>query len=168
MRVLVLPFLFWAAFAQAPDFQRDVRPILSKRCFACHGPDEEGRKAGVRLDNFEGAAKVKSRIIARVTHATRPMPPVGPRLTEVEVSTLKKWIEEGALFTNHWAYQKPQHSPIPKGTDWVRNPIDAFVLARLEKEHLAPSKEADKNTLARRAALDLTGLPPDAALLARF
>ena len=162
----------WALYAQSPppDFQRDVRPILSKRCFACHGPDEEGRKAGVRLDQFETASKLKTRIIARVTHASRPMPPVGPRLTEAEVSTLRQWIDSGMAYTNHWAYEKPKRPPTPavKATAWVRNPIDAFVLARLEKEGLQPSPQADKPTLARRAALDLTGLPPDPAMLAKF
>ncbi len=178
MRWLCLPLVIFPALAQV-NFQAEIRPLLSKRCLACHGPDEHGRMAGIRLDTREGATtknaivpgdSATSRVIARVTHATRPMPPSGPRLTEAEVDALKRWIDAGANYAAHWAYEKPIRPAIPAtvAKSWVRNPIDAFVLARLEKQNLKPSPPADAATLARRAALDLTGLPPDPALLARY
>lgn len=157
------------AFAQAPEFQRDIRPLLGKKCVACHGPDEQARQAGLRLDTFEGATKTKaiipgdsakSRLLARVTHATRPMPPSGPHLTETEIGLLRKWIDAGAVYTNHWAYEKPKR---PAETS-----IDALILAKLKTQNLTPSKEADRATLARRAALDLIGVPPESAVLAAF
>ena len=167
-------WIFWfglatGAFAQTPDFQRDIRPLLGKKCVACHGPDEQARQAGLRLDTFDGATKTKaiipgdsakSRILARVSHATRPMPPTGPRLSETEVGLLRKWIDGGAVYTNHWAYQKPKR---PAGSS-----IDSFIQAKLTTHRLTPSKEADRATLARRAALDLIGVPPEAAVLAAY
>jgi len=157
------------AFAQEPDFQRDIRPLLGKKCLACHGPDEQSRQAGLRLDTFDGATKTKSiipgdssksRLLARVTHATRPMPPTGPRLTETEIGLLRKWIDGGAAYTNHWAYEKPKR---PAETS-----IDVLVLARLKSRSLTFSKEADRPTLARRAALDLIGVPPESAALTAY
>lgn len=164
------------AQAQAPvDYQRDIRPILAKRCIACHGPDEHGRQANFRLDTRDGATgksggyagivpgnSAKSRVYARITNSTRPMPPVGPRLSSQEVDLIRQWIDSGAPYTNHWAFEKPQRLAPPAVSDpkWPAVEFDYFVLARLDKEGLRPSPIADRYTLARRVALDLTGLPP--------
>ncbi len=161
------------------DFDREVRPILSDNCFACHGPDENQRKAKLRLDTKEGAfAKPgvitpgdasKSRLFQRISakDENRVMPPVstGHKLTEKQIETIKRWIDEGARWEAHWAFVAPKRPEIPKVTNanWVRTPIDNFILARLEKEGLKPQPEADKTTLLRRVYLDLTGLPPTLA-----
>ncbi|MBZ5609948.1 MAG: PSD1 and planctomycete cytochrome C domain-containing protein [Acidobacteriia bacterium] len=167
----------FAALAAGPpvDFQRDIRPLLAKRCFACHGPDEGSRQAGLRLDTFDGAtgknggrtgivpgSSAQSRVFVRITHPTTPMPPVGERLSPTEVDLIKRWIDQGAAYTRHWAFAKPVRPNLPsvRNQAWPRSGIDYFVLARLEQENLKPSREADANLLARRAALDLIGLPP--------
>lgn len=190
------PTLVWGAlalfatFAQAAepkvDFTRDVKPILSNRCFHCHGPDDAERQGGVsglRLDTHEGAladlgngtqaivpgqpdASVLVERIATDDEFTR-MPPVesGAKLTEREIRTLKTWIAQGADYAPHWSYVSPDRPPIPKVSDtsWIKTPIDSFILARLKNEGLSPSPEADRWSLARRVALDLTGLPPTRA-----
>ncbi len=175
-----------AAFAQT-DFTRDVRPILQKKCIACHGPAQQMN--GLRLDDgesalrggYSGAAIVPgksadSRLVARISSDKEGvrMPPAGDRLTAAEIAALRRWIDEGARWpasakpvaatrkNSHWSFQ-PVVRPAPPGVknrEWIRNPIDAFVLARLEKEGLAPSPEAPSATLVRRASLDITGLPP--------
>ena len=162
------------------DFNRDVRPILSGKCFACHGPDEAERGGDVRLDTEAGsrhdmggyAAVVPgdpgaSELIYRVTtdDDVDIMPPEdkGKPLTEAEVAILTKWIEQGGEYAQHWAYEKPARPEIPATNrdEWLRNnEIDFFIQRRLESEGLEPSPQADRLTLARRAALDLTGLPP--------
>jgi hypothetical protein len=149
------------------DFARDVRPILSDRCFSCHGPDEANRKAGLRLDTEDGAMKATSKILKRVAPdvpARRMPPPYSDRkpLTEAEVATLRTWIEQGAKWKGHWSFQAPVRPALPAvgNASWVRNPIDRFVLARLEKEGLKPSPEASRAALLRRVSFDLTGLPP--------
>ncbi|MBL8203710.1 MAG: DUF1553 domain-containing protein [Blastocatellia bacterium] len=166
-----------AALAQRPlDFNRDVRPILSDNCFTCHGPDEKTRKARLRLDTKDGAMAKQGVIVAGQSGESRlykrivttdpntVMPPLatGHKLTPPQIETIKRWIDEGANWTEHWAFVAPQRPAIPsvKDTTWGRNPIDNFILARLEKEGLKPSPEADKTTLIRRVTLDLTGLPP--------
>ena len=166
-------------------YNRDVRPILADNCFACHGPDSASRKAGLRLDKFEEAtldrgghaAIVKgkpesSEIIRRVTGQGPIMPPAPghKRLSPQQIAVLKRWIAEGAEYELHWAYQNPVRPALPavKNFVWVRNPIDRFVLARLEKEGLTPAPEADRRTLARRLSLDLTGLPPEPADVEAF
>ncbi len=162
------------------DFNREIRPILSDHCFACHGPDENKRKASLRLDVKEDAVKPaksgdhaivpgdpkKSSLIARI-NAKDPddvMPPekTNKKLTPQQKELLARWIQQGAPWQEHWAYVKPQRPtpPVVKNSTWMRNDIDKFVLARLEKEKLKPSPEAGKATLARRATLDITGLPP--------
>ncbi len=162
------------------DFARDIRPILSDRCFQCHGPSENP-KAGLRLDTEDGARRVlaggvgAAKILTRIAPenpARRMPPPYSDRkpLTEKEVATVRAWIEQGAKWQSHWSFTAPVRPSMPavKNQSWVRNPIDSFVLARLEKENLAPSKEADRARLLRRLSFDLTGLPPTTAELDAF
>ncbi|HEX8522318.1 MAG TPA: DUF1549 domain-containing protein [Tepidisphaeraceae bacterium] len=173
----------------AVDFARDVQPILSDNCFSCHGPDANHRKGDLRLDlldpkvgpfakreGYEILSPGKldeSVLILRVTaeDADELMPPVksNRKLTAKQVATLKQWVTEGAKWGNgggkHWSLEVPTRPALPAVKDvslsrWVRNPIDQFVVARLEKENLKPSAEAGKETLIRRLTLDLTGLPP--------
>ncbi|MDB5310400.1 MAG: hypothetical protein JWO38_4602 [Gemmataceae bacterium] len=163
--------------AQPPakiDFNRDVRPILSNNCFACHGPDGKERKADLRLDTREGAIAAAvvpgkpeaSELVARVTTtevgSAMPPPKSGKKLSPKDTEILTRWVKEGAPYAVHWAYVKPVRpaSPAVRTPTWVKTPVDSFVLARLEKEGLTPSPEADKYALIRRLALDLTGLPP--------
>jgi hypothetical protein len=177
--VVFLLMLASAVFAQPVQFNRDIRPILSDKCFACHGPDAVARKIKLRLDS-ETAAKMdlggrfaivpgdpeKSQLVRRIT-AENPamrMPPVtsGVRLTIDEIDLLRRWIAEGAQWQKHWSFIPPEPSQAPavKLASWPRNPIDRFVLARLERLGLEPSPEADRATLIRRVSLDLIGLPP--------
>ncbi len=162
------------------DFSRQVRPILSNYCFQCHGPDDRARKAKLRLDEPEAATRQlpsgrraivpgraeESEILARITSddETAAMPPreLSRRPTAQEVETLRRWIRQGANYSRHWAYVSPVCAPLPQVSDpsWPENPIDHFVLARLDREGLRPSPAADRYALLRRAALDLTGLPP--------
>ncbi len=170
------------------EYQRDVRPILSDRCFKCHGPDVEKRKSGLRLDVREDAMKpaksgdcaivpgktAESELVARILSTDdkeiMPPPEMKKPLSDEQKALLKQWIAEGAEYQPHWAYVKPKTPPLPvlKQTNWARNPIDAFILAKLEAAGLKPSVPADPATLARRAALDLTGLPPPPEALASF
>ena len=162
------------------DFNRDVRPILSDRCFACHGPDEKHRKAKLRLDTADGKKSLvpgkpdDSDLIARVT-AEDPedrMPPGkhGKALSPAEVDVLKRWIAEGASWAAHWAYVNPTRIRTPAVADasWPITWADRFLLARLDKENLKPSPEADRRTLIRRLSFDLTGLPPSPAEVDAF
>ncbi|HEU0123287.1 MAG TPA: DUF1553 domain-containing protein [Bryobacteraceae bacterium] len=175
-----LPVAF-AADTKGVDFTRDIRPILSDNCFACHGPDEGHRMAGIRLDTKEGAMAAltpgkpeASRVYLRMAHADpkRRMPPpsTGRTLTPHQIELVQKWIASGAEWKTHWAYDKPQRKepPAPKNAKWARNAIDRFVLARLEQENLAPASEADRATLLRRLSLDLVGLPPTPAEIDAF
>jgi hypothetical protein len=162
------------------DFNRDVRPILSDRCFSCHGPDAEDRQAGLRLDVRDAAIAeldsgttavvpgdpAKSEIIARITSTdpdvVMPPPRVNKPITPREAEILRRWITEGAEYRGHWAFERVERPEAPDVQDagWAKTPIDRFILARLEQEGMHPNPEADKVTLARRLALDLTGLPP--------
>jgi hypothetical protein len=174
--------------AAAPvEFNRDVRPILSGKCFQCHGPDDKARKAGLRLDlrqtataaNRKGRRAVvpgkpaESELVRRI-HADEdevmPPPKIGKRLTADEMSTLERWIGQGAPYSQHWAYVRPIRPTPPAVQDgrWPINAIDRFLLARLEKKGLHPAPPADRYTLVRRLALDLTGLPPTLAEVDRF
>jgi mono/diheme cytochrome c family protein len=177
-----------AAAAAPVDFSREVRPILSKHCFACHGPDAAGRASKLRLDRRDsviatgkqGRAAVvpgapdKSELVRRIgsTDDDDRMPPPEAKnpLTPAQVATLKRWVAEGAPYADHWAFVKPRRPALPpvKDRGWVRNGIDTFVLARLEKEGLKPSPEADRYTLLRRASFDLRGLPPSPQEVAAF
>jgi len=170
------------------SYNRDVRPILSSTCFACHGPDATHRKAGLRLDTPDGATLAlesgaraivpgepsRSALIARIDHTdpAERMPPVESHktLTEAQRRTLRDWIAQGAVYERHWSFITPRRPDLPrvKRDDWPRNPIDRFVLARLEVEGLSPSPQADRATLARRLHLDLTGLPPTPAEVDAF
>lgn len=174
----LLCVLFPSAMARAQasrplDFNRDVRPILSDACFQCHGPDKVKRKAKLHFDTAEGARDTvipgkpdESEIIRRIltSDKTKQMPPPAAALTltDRQIATLKQWIREGAKWQKHWAFVPPTRAPLPevKNIRWPKNPIDHFVLARLEQERLSPSAEADPVTLLRRLSLDLTGLPP--------
>ena len=174
--------------ADTVDYNRDVRPILAANCYACHGPDAGDRKAGLRLDERTAALSAlkggghavlpgkstESAIIARVT-ATDPgdrMPPprTGKSLTAKEVATLRAWIDQGAEWSEHWAYVTPKREKAPKENTktWRRTAIDRFIRARLEREGLTPSAEADRVTLLRRLSLDLIGLPPTPAEVSAF
>ncbi len=176
------PRLAAAEVAQpaAIDFARQIRPILSDNCFSCHGPDEQARKSKLRLDTKDGAfaagksgeiaivpghsskSEIIARIISKDEEAVMPPPKSGKKLTAEQLSLLKRWIEEGAAWQSHWAFEAPKRPevPAPKGANWTRNEIDRFILARLEQEGLQPSQEADKARLIRRVTYDLTGLPP--------
>ena len=178
-----------AAINDAVDYARDVLPILSDNCYHCHGPDEAARKAKLRLDTKEGAFRVKddvavivpgkpegSELIRRITSGDPDelMPPKeGVRkLTPKQVDTLKRWVAEGAQWGVHWAFVPPARPAVPAvapaNRPWARNDIDAFVLARLAKEGLAPQPAADPGRLLRRVAFDLTGLPPTPAEIDAF
>ena len=166
-----------AADAKAVNFNREILPLLSDNCFACHGPDKKARKAKLRLDTREGALRTEDPIIIpgksaaselykRLTSGdeTEVMPPPASKkkLTEQQIELVKRWIDEGATWTKHWAFEPQQQLALPKikRTLWPRNAIDYFVLSRLEKEGLQPSPEAPREVLIRRLSLDLTGLPP--------
>jgi hypothetical protein len=173
--------------AQDVQFNRDIRPILSDRCFFCHGPDEKNRKAGLRLDTFEGATKDRggyraitpgkpdeSELLKRVTaHDATMMPPASakkPAITAQEADLLRRWIAQGAQYQGHWAFQPLATAAPPqvKNTNWARNDLDRFILARLEQEGLQPSPQADVRTLIRRLSLDLIGLLPSPKEVAEF
>ena len=165
-------------------FNRDVRPILSKNCYACHGPDANERKAKLRLDTAEGAAaggksgkpavvpgKISESELWRRIASTDPdeiMPPPEAHrpLNAADRNTIREWIESGARFAGHWAYIPPEKAALPDGPD--DNPIDRFVRDRLQKEGLDFSPQADRRTLCRRLHFDLTGLPPEPGAVKAF
>lgn len=176
-----------AVAADKPDFDREVRPLLADRCFSCHGPDENTREADLRLDDFENFTKQRdgyavvvpgqpdrSLLMERITStdADEVMPPehINKPLTNSEADILRRWISSGAEMKAHWAYVQPARRPVPdtKDKQWVRNWIDAFVLARLEREGLSPLADADPVTLVRRLHFDLTGLPPTRDVVQKF
>ncbi len=188
--------MLFMGLAFGADFSKDVQPVLAKRCIMCHGGAQQ--LAGVRLDNaadalkggYTGAVIVAgkpdlSKLIERVSAKKDGfrMPPMGPPLNEAEVSSLKSWIAEGAVWpagitigkaavrkSSHWAFQPLWQGALPevKNTAWVRNPIDRFVLAKLEEKKIAPAGEASRLTLLRRVSLDLTGLPPKPEMARSF
>ncbi len=168
--------------AEPPNFSRDILPILSDNCFSCHGPDATSREANLRLDQQGGALRTEKpiilpgksgeselmkRILSTDADTVMPPPKLGRKLTAAQKELLKAWIDSGAKWGKHWAFDSIRRPAVPSLKSeisnlksQIRNPIDAFVLARLEKEGLAPSPEAPKHTLLRRVTLDLTGLPP--------
>jgi hypothetical protein len=173
-------FNLWGRAAEPIDFNRDIRPILSNTCFKCHGFDDTQRQADLRLDTLDGATaelpsgaravvpgnSAESELVARITAADEeirmPPPASGKTLSAEQIELLKRWIDEGAPFEQHWSFVPPKRPELPavQRADWPAGPIDQFILARLEQEGLSPSPPADKVTLIRRVTLDLTGLPP--------
>ncbi len=176
-----------AASAAEIHFNRDVRPILSDLCFQCHGPDSSSRKAEMRFDREEAFFAARDngtpvvpgrldesllwqRISSSDPDEVMPPPESHKQLTAEQRDTLRKWIEEGARWQPFWALIQPSRPPVPavRHAGWVRNPIDAFILERLEQAGLEPAPEADRRSLGRRASLDATGLPPDPQAIERF
>src|SRR5215471_15929627 len=183
--LLALPPVFCAD--RVIQFNRDIRPILSDKCFGCHGPDAVAKKVPLRLDS-ESAAKADlggrravvegdaaaSQLIRRITAENKAMrmPPAysGLVLSPREIETLRLWIEQGAKWQRHWSLVPLDRPPLSavKNAAWLRNAIDSFVLARLEQEGIAPAPEASRETLLRRVSLDLIGLPPSPTELDAF
>tara|TARA_R110002095_G_scaffold184553_6_gene161763 strand:+ start:8569 stop:11610 length:3042 start_codon:yes stop_codon:yes gene_type:complete len=189
--MIVLPTTFLtcvAAAEESVEFNRDVLPILSNHCYMCHGPDSATRESGLRLDQRESAtAKADSgkravtpgnvqgsELIRRIIteDENERMPPVkGPKpLNAKQIATLKTWIEQGAEFQPHWAFVPPKQAERPKtdNSSWPKNEIDFFVLKKLERAEMKPAREARRETLVRRLAFDLTGLPPTLKEIDRF
>ncbi len=160
-------------------FNRDIRPILANACFQCHGPDPGGRKAKLRFDREEGffgareggPTVVKNqpdksplylRLVSKDPEEVMPPPKSRKVVKPEEKEKIRKWIAQGAPWEPHWAFIKPERPapPVVKNAKWVRNPVDAFILARLEAQGLSPAPEADRPTLPRPLSPDLTRLPP--------
>lgn len=189
--------VLWVAplFAQPVDFGHDIEPIFRSRCYGCHGPQQQ--MSGLRLDLADAALaggvsgpvvvagkSGDSKLIQRVSSDKKGfhMPPVGAPLTVQQIASLREWIDQGAKWpaapktvaapakSAHWSFQPLARPLMPqvRRREWVRNPVDAFVLARLEKESIEPSPEADRATLLRRLSLDLTGLPPEPQEIEEF
>ena len=171
------------------DFNFHVKPILSDRCFACHGPDEAHQEAGLRLDTEKGAfgalteseghaivagnlaqSAVYHRITSDDPDSIMPPPASNLSLTAYEKEVITRWIEQGAEWKEHWSFTAPEQPELPSVAkeDWVQNPIDRFVLARLEQEGLSPAPESSREKLLRRVTFDLTGLPPTVEELDNF
>jgi mono/diheme cytochrome c family protein len=187
--VIWLPAAAQAQSSSSVEFNRDIRPILSDKCFTCHGPDAANRKSKLRFDNETGAKidlgkgrqsivagdPARSEVYQRITtdnQATR-MPPAyagREKLTAREIELFRRWIEQGAKWQAHWSFIPPKRPDLPKVRDeaWPRNPIDRFMMERLEREGMTPAPEADRPTLIRRVSLDLTGLPPSPAEVDAF
>jgi hypothetical protein len=171
----------------AVRFNRDVRPILADACYQCHGPDPGGRKAKLRFDREEGFfgareggptvvkgkpenSPLYQRIVSKDPEEVMPPPKSHKVLKPAQKEILRRWIVQGATWEPHWAFIKPERPALPvvKNDKWVRNPVDRFILAKLEALGLAPAPEADRRTLARRLSLDLTGLPPEPELVEAY
>jgi hypothetical protein len=166
------------------SFNRDIRPILSNNCFACHGPDEKQRETKFHFDTREAmfleegvivpGSAAKSLLVKKINEPNpedrMPPPDSGHALNDKQKALLARWIDEGAKWDSHWSFTAPVRTepPAPKQAGWVRNPIDQFIAARLDREGLRPSPEADKVTLLRRLTYDLTGLPPTPAEIDAF
>jgi hypothetical protein len=185
MRFLIFVVAFgFARVCLAVDFDREIRPILSDNCFACHGPDATKRLSNLRLDTSDGGAfangvivpgkSADSRLYNRISSSDKAkhMPPAysGRTLTAQQIELIKRWIDEGAKWQRHWAFDAPQRPepPAAKEQGWARNPIDQFILAKLDREGVKHSPEAEKGILLRRVTYDLTGLPPTIAELNSF
>jgi hypothetical protein len=183
--VLLLPS---ALSAQASgderlEYNRDIRPILANNCYACHGADSAARKADLRLDQRDAAieygaitpskpdeSSLVERILSNDPDVVMPPPETKKKLTSEQKEKLKQWVASGAEYQSHWSFIAPQKPPLPPVKDqaWVKNPIDQFVLAKLDQKGLAPAAEADARTLFRRLHFDLTGLPPGPDDVAAF
>ncbi|HTL56904.1 MAG TPA: PSD1 and planctomycete cytochrome C domain-containing protein [Candidatus Limnocylindrales bacterium] len=191
-QLLVSGLVYWTTLsncnasgteAKHIEFNRDIRPIITENCFACHGPDKNQRKAKLRLDLREVAlergaivpgkpaeSKLVDHIFSSDPDDIMPPPKTQKTLTAAQKEMLREWIVQGAEYESHWAYMPLKRPAIPSTQDnrWVRNPIDAFILHTLESKDIHPSREADKATLLRRLSLDLIGLPPTPAELQNF
>eukprot|EP01034_Spumella_vulgaris_P001212 gene1212-1606_t len=180
-----------SAFAAEPaklQFKRDIRPILSENCFYCHGQDATHREAKLRLDDRDTTIAERDghfviapgkpeeselifRLLSKDPEEQMPPPNANKHVTPEQIALLRRWVAEGATYEKHWAFVPPVRAPLPKITNHksrIINPIDAFVLARLETEKLSPSPAAAPETWLRRASFDLTGLPPTPAELDAF
>ncbi len=172
-----------AAAAATIEYNRDIRPILNENCFACHGADSAARKADLRLDRRDDAIKAeaivpgatdKSAMVERIFSVDKdevmPPPSAKKTLTNAQKELLSRWIANGAEYQPHWSFIAPKKvaPPAVKNENWVRNPIDRFILAKLEAKGLTPAPEADRHTLVRRLSLDLTGLPPTPEIVDAF
>ena len=179
--ILAMMLLCGMTRAAELDFARDIRPVLSDKCYNCHGPDKQARKAKLRLHDraavMEAGVLSDGEMLARLTSGDpdERMPPAKSNrvLSDEDRAKLVRWLKAGAQWPEddrHWAFVPPKRPPLPKvkNSQWVRNGIDAFVLARLEREKLQPAKAADKATLLRRVSFDLAGLPPTIAELDAF
>ena len=173
-----------ASAEQSVDFARQIRPILSDKCFFCHGPDEGHRKADLRLDEEESAkdsvivegdvraSELMARILSDDEDTQMPPPEIGKSLSNDEIVLIKKWIEQGAKWSGHWSFDPPIRPSIPDVAknapeNW-KQPIDRFVSHMLADREMTPNQVADRNTLIRRVTLDLTGLPPTPAEVDAF
>ncbi|WP_232724712.1 PSD1 and planctomycete cytochrome C domain-containing protein [Algoriphagus formosus] len=165
-----------------------IRPILSDKCFACHGPDANKREAGLRLDTETGAiealkenpgkfalvagdpnaSEVYHRITSEDPSEQMPPPESNLKLLDSEIELIKKWIEQGAAYEPHWAFVKPEKKQIPEASDWARNEIDHFTWKKMKEKGLEPNPEAEDYELIKRTSLDLTGLPPSPEILERY
>lgn len=182
MLLVVLPEVSWAS-----DFDRDIRPLLARHCFKCHGPDDEAREVDLRLDIEQGALKdlggyaavvpgdtdgseLLKRVLSDDLELRMPPPESGRSLTQREVELLRDWIEAGAEYTKHWAFIPPAQGAIPRvdRVGWCRNPIDNFVLSRLEAVARQPAPVADRESMIRRLSLDLIGTTPSLADVDRY
>lgn len=173
-----------APAADAPlSYNEHIRPILVENCFSCHGADSASREADLRLDRRDDAIEygaivpgdpdstlMLDRVYADDPDEMMPPPETKKTLSDEQKALLTRWVKEGAEYEPHWSFIPPARPALPavQKSDWVRNPIDQFILARLEADGLAPAAEADRRTLARRVAFELTGLPPDPALVEAF
>ena len=165
------------------SYNEHIRPILVENCFSCHGADSASRKADLRLDRRDDAIEygaivagdpdstvLLDRIYSEDPEEVMPPPEIKKTLSAEQKALLTQWIKEGAEYEPHWSFIPPTRVPVPKvkKQDWVRNPIDSFILARLESEGLTPAAETDRRTLARRLSYDLTGLPPEPSVVEAF
>src|SRR5205823_2736642 len=169
------------------SFSRQVRPILADKCFKCHGPDNTARKANLRLDQEKDAfaalasgkpivpghpeqSRAFLRIVEKNPALRMPPPDSGKTLSTEQIDLIRKWIQQGAKWEQHWSFIPPSSPPIPQTmlAGWAANPIDSFILARLAKAGLKPSPPASRETLIRRVTLDLTGIPPTPAKIDAF
>jgi hypothetical protein len=171
------------------DYNFHIRPILSDRCFACHGPDANKRESGLRLDTEEGAfaalkespgkhgivagnldkSEIYQRMISEDPATVMPPPNSNLKMTKDEVAIIEKWIKQGAKYKKHWAFIAPQKAELPDAdASWTKNPIDNFTYAGMKKKGLSPAEEADKETLLKRVSMDLTGLPPTVEMQEEF
>ena len=188
LRNIASACLILSATPAVGDFSRDIQPLLAEHCYACHGPDAQTRKSGLRFDLREGAirelksgsraivpgdldeSEMMHRIFSEDPDEMMPPPEFRKSLSNEDRIKLRNWVRDGAEYEQHWSFrtvEKPKVPALNRG-DWARNPIDHFILSRLESEKMEPSPEASPETLIRRISLDLRGLPPSLNELRHF